>query len=347
MENKRLKNIFKESDCPDADTLLAYSQNALSGKKLHDVEEHLTGCPLCVEALEGFSEINNPAEVNAVLSELDRDFKSRIGNAQQQKAYAIYRMAAILIVLFLSVSALFVFLQKQQDAKMLSENRSLTSDNLSSADTPASTKENLEAVPEKKPAAAETRESEKYKKETSLLAAEKSTFAVTENKESAAGSVMKDAPNRVARETDVELKEELNAKDNITERSAPVFNEDDSRVLDAPAAASQDARIYNRKENIESLSKVKSTAADESIRNEMLETAINYYNTKEYNKALPLLESLVNINDKDREKSRWYLAQTYLAVSDTTKCRETLNTILRSSASPYKKDAEKLIKRLE
>ena len=60
MDGKNYLRIFEAGRCLSRQEIQQYLNGELSGAQLRRVESHMTGCPLCADALDGYAEFNSP-----------------------------------------------------------------------------------------------------------------------------------------------------------------------------------------------------------------------------------------------------------------------------------------------
>lgn len=93
-----MDTIFKERPCLSARELQRYADGELSPKKAHEVEAHLLDCPLCADAVEGYTDSSFTEEDEAALRDLEA-VKMPRQNQRRVKRKWINRAAAILLII--------------------------------------------------------------------------------------------------------------------------------------------------------------------------------------------------------------------------------------------------------
>ncbi len=61
-----------------SEQLLSYNRRLLNAEELKNVEEHLTGCELCSDALKGVSEMNDALKIYSITHELKKRIRKRV-----------------------------------------------------------------------------------------------------------------------------------------------------------------------------------------------------------------------------------------------------------------------------
>lgn len=92
-----MKSFFKERSCLSVQELQGYAANQLSPKQTHEVEAHLLSCPLCADAVEGYTHHSFTEEDEAALKELE---EAEIPTRRERGTRVwINRAAAILLLI--------------------------------------------------------------------------------------------------------------------------------------------------------------------------------------------------------------------------------------------------------
>ena len=100
-----MKNILKEGKCLSREEMEQYLAGLLSPAQVRAVEEHLAGCELCSDALEGLS-VLSPEEINESLTNIE----NRIHNRIKEKPVIMMllrRAIAVAAVLILLIGGAF------------------------------------------------------------------------------------------------------------------------------------------------------------------------------------------------------------------------------------------------
>jgi predicted anti-sigma-YlaC factor YlaD len=109
--SEELIHIFDEGKCLTQQQLLDYLNDNMSAAEKHYVEEHLSGCEFCSEALEGLTNIENkeriPLIVQQIRNQMRRELKSHQYKHKKNKYY-ITLSAIVLFILIILLVAFFV-----------------------------------------------------------------------------------------------------------------------------------------------------------------------------------------------------------------------------------------------
>lgn len=84
MDNNKINNyldIFKSSNCPSFDQLVAYSKKTLSKAENHHIEMHLIDCDFCSEALDGIENIKDIEKAKELIERINFKIRSRINSS--------------------------------------------------------------------------------------------------------------------------------------------------------------------------------------------------------------------------------------------------------------------------
>jgi tetratricopeptide (TPR) repeat protein len=103
-----VKDIFRQLPCLTAEQLAAYHRNRVSGQERFEIENHLSECPLCSEALEGLASAGSKTNFKHDLSGLQASYKKRFHPEKLKQIYwkPIFAAAAILVLVFTSLFTL-------------------------------------------------------------------------------------------------------------------------------------------------------------------------------------------------------------------------------------------------
>jgi hypothetical protein len=134
---EKFDKIFQTTACLSEETMKAYLSDELSAKDKHTVERHTADCPMCADALEGLSYLENPDKLGAYIERINADIDARIRPKRKTPVYRIkpaYSVAAALILLFgiayiLKIS-LFDFKQDSSVAEQMTEHTEKVQDPL-------------------------------------------------------------------------------------------------------------------------------------------------------------------------------------------------------------------------
>lgn len=109
---KTMDNKSQQSQaCPDASVMVAYCAGTLSPSEQHALERHVLECPLCEDALEGIQQLEQPAKLLQIQTELQQ---AAVQPSTRKKVIPLFqstgfRIAAVFLIVVLSAGALLLF----------------------------------------------------------------------------------------------------------------------------------------------------------------------------------------------------------------------------------------------
>jgi TolA-binding protein len=123
MNEKLLDILNPQGRCIAEETLLRYSKNMLSLEELRSVEEHLTECELCSDALDGLMTGVNEKQFRSRVTSIRQTLRRKLQLNEKRETFPFTRALAIAAtVLLLVVSAWFVqYLINNETEKIFSD----------------------------------------------------------------------------------------------------------------------------------------------------------------------------------------------------------------------------------
>ncbi|MGC9331387.1 MAG: hypothetical protein ACP5DZ_05850 [Bacteroidales bacterium] len=103
MSKKYIHSFFDHTEHPDEATLWLYSQEELTRKDMHSVEQHLIDCSMCSDVVDGFSMYESESSLNASKNRAYLMFEQALKKRKNKKILYL-AMAAVFVVV--AVSAL-------------------------------------------------------------------------------------------------------------------------------------------------------------------------------------------------------------------------------------------------
>jgi hypothetical protein len=105
---KNWKHIISTGNCPSIDKLLLYYDGKLSREESFSIENHLAGCMICSDVLDGISELPSFKVLEKTESEIKISIHKLLSNDNRTRKTAVYRRLAIAasIVLFIGIPIL-------------------------------------------------------------------------------------------------------------------------------------------------------------------------------------------------------------------------------------------------
>ena len=130
-----LLHIFDKGTCLTQQQMLDYLDGKLSAEESRVVEEHVSGCELCSDALEGLANLKHkeqlPVIVQQIQHQLRKELKSHQAKNKKMKYYT-WLSAVVIIILIILLVAFFSIhysLQKQQKHHHQKDSTEKTIDN--------------------------------------------------------------------------------------------------------------------------------------------------------------------------------------------------------------------------
>ncbi len=120
-----LMNIFSGSPCLSQQQLLDYLHGKLSEEEKNAMEQHLAGCELCSDALEGLAAMEHPEQIPVIVQQIRRQMKRELQHHQsghkKLRLYAWLSVAVIIILLILLVAFFAIHYTQRHQPQMRQE----------------------------------------------------------------------------------------------------------------------------------------------------------------------------------------------------------------------------------
>ena len=122
MSEKLLDILKPQGDCIPEELLVRYAEGKLSPAEARRVEEHISECEFCSDALDGIMQNGNAAHFHSHLSSIKQIVHKRVKTAEPRETFPITRMLAIAATLMvLAISAWYVqYLTSSNSQKVFS-----------------------------------------------------------------------------------------------------------------------------------------------------------------------------------------------------------------------------------
>jgi hypothetical protein len=107
------QHIINQGPCPLEDELRLYIDGRLTSDKRFDIENHLAGCEMCSDMLEGLLNVKDPARVDIAEVEIQKKLNEYLFGKQEKKVtLPIYRKVAIAasILIIMGISSLLIYI---------------------------------------------------------------------------------------------------------------------------------------------------------------------------------------------------------------------------------------------
>ncbi len=345
--NDQLKNIFDQSPCPDRQTLFDYITGKLSPSKEHSVEEHLLDCAFCSEAIEAYREEKDLSALNDQLMEIDKRIQSGDTEKKQYgfSPQEYLKYAALLALVLISMTGLYFLLSDNKDPDLVIEapvskrapSVQKTESRMNQSPEPAKAVRKTD-----KSGGLLNATSEQYS-DTELFDDLKADVSTQNNEGFADESSVKVSNERtpVAPPTSTQSKTAALKKSKDTEGMRTTREEvDNNKELQATSATTE---IDEKATSDElSLSSVKLTSVDPKRSRQVLDSAIKAYDSRFYIQAINILLTFSASDKKEGQKADWYLASAYAETREYEKARPILERLI-SEGSSYSRKARKLL----
>lgn len=121
-----MSNHHQNTPCLSSQEMLDYTQGILSTQEQHRIEKHLLDCEFCSDALEGIQMMKNPNSLLAIEEELNLEIDSMTSeeeedNDEKVKVLFPWRMAAAIVLIFISTFTLWIVIPKNNTQELMSE----------------------------------------------------------------------------------------------------------------------------------------------------------------------------------------------------------------------------------
>jgi TonB family protein len=107
-KRNKYQGLFTQSGCLTKEALDEYIDSSLSSDEMHIVEEHISKCDLCADAVEGVKLISKPASVKSTIEEINSKLKSRISQHSVSGNHKTRQISDK--ILYISVAATVILL---------------------------------------------------------------------------------------------------------------------------------------------------------------------------------------------------------------------------------------------
>lgn len=381
----KLHTFLDTGPCPDHETLVRYARDLSTPEEAREVELHLAGCPLCSDAVDGLMMMDSETDLTADIAELH----ARIDAAIVEKDAHVFsfrpymRLAASLVFLFVSVSALYLFLrsEKNDESGKAIANAQPQMDSISPSMIPAAAESDQKAIEgnESKPVVPNNLKSSKEVNGVSQEASTASGFSSLEKSALPAPPELSRSVNEGAQLEEISVREKKgivdarNLSDNmqhipetkipkpsatvVTKQADEAASTREDEALDSKSVQTTttgSTTFDNSKSNElksisapgkESVYKKKEALSSKDIRQEDFSDALRYYDQGKYSRALSLFNSIAKSDSLRADDANWYQALIYLKMNKPDKARPLLQS-LAAKTCPRQQSADSLLKTL-
>ncbi len=346
--NDKLKNIFEDSDCPDRETLFSYMTGKLTPVAEHRVEMHLVDCAFCAEAIEAYREVRNLSMVNEQLLEIEEKIKRGDTGRRNRGFFSpqhFLKYAALLAFLLLSLTGLYFLLSDNKDQNLVME-----APVSRQAPTVQKQDGGRGAAPEPARAVKISGRSDQASGASSsdeLTDSPAEENVMTESLDSYTGIAYADLKKETKQELraatqksqEASRRELLSAKSKDANKVA-LENEPPaaSGITDTEISLNTTAKVPSNELETVSLDRKKSLS--------ILDSAIRAYDNRYYIQTVNLLLNFSGKDKRESAKAEWYLASAYVQTREYEKARPILEKLSKGGSS-FARKARKLLVSLD
>lgn len=102
--DQELKDLFSTGQCPTGQELLHYLDGRSAGSEKRRIEIHLVGCSLCSDALEGLSQVQPPARIPLMVSQVNERIKRHLkGHSRSRRKQQLYILLSLTVFIVLVI----------------------------------------------------------------------------------------------------------------------------------------------------------------------------------------------------------------------------------------------------
>src|SRR6185295_3857054 len=109
MREKLLDILKNRGDCLHEELLIRYAEGKLSADEARRVEEHISECEFCSDALDGIMQSGNAQQFHSELSSIKKIVHKKVRESEPSATFPITRRLAVAATLLLiAISAWYV-----------------------------------------------------------------------------------------------------------------------------------------------------------------------------------------------------------------------------------------------
>ena len=367
-----MSNHHPNTPCLSSQEMLDYTQGILSTQEQHRIEKHLLECEFCSDAMEGVHLMKNPNSLLSIEKELNLEIDSmtsekEVENEEKVRILFPWRMAAAIVLIFISTITLWMVIPKNNTQELMSEksvaypapsensmeplqkNQGIQVPNeqiapLSKSQAPTV----LEREVQVEDAVAESTPELKEKANEEIFSAVPASKAKEESDQ--ATSVSR---NEVVEYAEEKLSTSENVQSGTSRREVAVVHKKSaarvttSSTRQQDVGASDDSNKYNSdelyKKGIKEYKNKKYAAAIaflEQCTNKpeaVFYTGVSYFLIDNPHLALSTLEKYIQTNQSTyREAACWYMGLSYIKLDNKSAAKQSFEKVL-----PFKGEFEK------
>jgi hypothetical protein len=314
--NEKLLDILKpQGDCIPEEMLIRYAKGTLAASDSRRVEEHLTECELCSDALDGIMKSGDVQHYHARVHSTKLSLRKKIGLGEERKMFPFTRtMAVAATVLLLAVSAWFVqyVMQKESQKVFTDQFKPFPAEKMDSLIPPPLTPAISESIPVQQESHAVKSGDEKPAKEIAKKAETGEEVASTQVE--AVPDVVAPAEEQFhdksqAAKCDLHEEKDVNKNVAVPEAAAPAVAKEKAVTPDQVVTAGKANRISGM-----------ALADEEAVRksqfiNDYLNRGMEFYGGEKYVEALAEFQLALN-EDPFNATANFYSGVSALALNN-------------------------------
>jgi hypothetical protein len=328
--NNNLHIIFSKSDCPSHEQLMAYFKGSMTEEEKHVMERHLTDCEMCSDELEGISVMKDPGRLPEIVAEMGKRMTSGKGLTRKMNYRILLSAAAVLVIIITGSVFLFRNNPVKEPASFQAMEKALSPE-LSAPESPPVSgspgKEQLAVITQKEKVHEQSPAKERAvvdeKKDAVVADQEMVREEPTSKGESAAVPAEPSQKPAAGQEIVAGVVSPVNA------------DADKGVTLMAKKQAPKDEQM----KIVRASSRARPAASPG-------DSAMVYYNNREYAQAARLFESVL-VTQPGNSGTAYYLAVCYYELNNFSKSRESLVKILADPQNAYYRKGKGLLRKLE
>ncbi|MBK9637873.1 MAG: tetratricopeptide repeat protein [Bacteroidetes bacterium] len=366
-----MSNHHHNTPCLSSQEMLDYIQGILSSQEQHRIEKHLLDCEFCSDALEGIQLMENPNSLLAIEEELNSEINSITAEKEEENESKVivffpWRMAAAIVLIFISTITLWMVIPKNNTQELISEksvpypapsensielkqesqgmqvpNEQAAPPSKSQAPTISTREEqNIDVTAESLPAVNENVSDELFSEAPSSPVKEESDMAKAVSKqevkvpESDPSTSENKQSGTSLSEVDIEQKKSGVHITTSAARQHDAGASEDSNKDDFDDLYKKGIKEYKNKKYTSAITYLEQCTNKPEA---MFYTGVSYFLIDNPHLALSKLEKYIQTNQTSyREASFWYMGLSYLKLDNKSAAKQSFENVL-----PFKGEFEK------
>lgn len=364
-----MSNHHQNTPCISSQEMLDYTQGILSFQEQHRIEKHLLDCEFCSDALEGVQMIENPNSLLAIEEELNLEIDSITSEEDEKNEAKVrvlfpWRMAAAIVLIFISTFTLWMVIPKNSTQELMSEKSvaypppaEISAEPSQEMQVPNEQSAPLSKSPDptvlKREVQVEDVTAESTPESNEKINDEIFSAAPTSKAKEESDAVTRNSSNEIVKATEADQAASENIQAGTTlnevavEQKKSAVRATSSAAKQSEAEVSNDSYKYNSddlyKKGIKEYKNKKYAAAIallERCTNKpeaLFYTGVSFFLIENPHLALSTLEKYIQTNQTTyREAACWYMGLSYLKIDNKSAAKQSFEKVL-----PFKGEFEK------